>query len=180
LSNSNPDHNSKKVGTGMMVLAWLLVMGLLTYLFDGWLGQQQNPNQQVSTHISIDGLREVVLQRNQYGHYLANGKINNQNVVFLLDTGATMVAIPTALAQRLQLQVGTAQPINTANGISLAYNTRLKQVSISDISLTDIPAVISPGLGGEQALLGMSFLKHIEFSQRNDSLILRQNSPYAQ
>ena len=161
----------------MIVLMWLLVMGLLTYLFDDWLEQQINPNQEIITRTGLNDWREVVLQRNKYGHYLATGKINGQHVVFLLDTGATTVAIPMALAQRLRLQAGSPQTINTANGVSLAYTTQLAHVSIGVISITDVPATISPGLGGEQVLLGMSFLKHIDFSQRDDILILRQTTP---
>ncbi len=161
----------------MIVLMWLLVMGLLTYLFDDWLEQQTNPNQEIITRTGLNDWREVVLQRNKYGHYLATGKINDQDVVFLLDTGATTVAIPMALAQRLRLQAGSPQTINTANGVSLAYATQLANVSIGVINITDVPATISPGLGGEYVLLGMSFLKHINFSQRADILILRQAAP---
>lgn len=123
------------------------------------------------------GFREVSLQRNKYGHYVTSGKINGHEVVFMLDTGATGVAIPAAIAARLNIKRGQRYMTQTANGTAPAYATRLDTVSVGDIEFTNIAAGISPGLQSEQILLGMSFLKHIEFSQRGDTLILRQYLP---
>jgi aspartyl protease family protein len=50
----------------------------------------------------------------------------------------------------------------------------LETVSVGDIELSGVSAGISPGLQGDEVLLGMSFLRHIEFTQRGDTLILKQ------
>lgn len=158
----------------MFVLAWLVFGGLMVLLFSDILDKQHNPNQSVSTRLGEGGSREVVLQRNRYGHYVTDGFINGQSVVFLLDTGATGVAIPAHIAKRLGLVRGRAYQTQTANGTAIAYATQLQSVSVGEIQLNNIRAGISPGLQMDEILLGMSFLKHIEFTQRGDTLILRQ------
>jgi len=94
-------------------------------------------------------------------------------VVFLLDTGATFVAVPQQLASQLQLKKGHAISISTANGRSKGYITRLKTLSIGQIQLYNIKAIITPNL--EEILLGMSALKQLEFTQRANELTIRQN-----
>lgn len=163
----------QRVGKGMMYAAWLVALGLLTWSFQGWLTEQDNPNRQVESSVSDDAT-EVVLQRNRHGHYQATGQINGEQVQFLLDTGATTVAVPVRLAERLGLGRGPAITISTANGTATAYLTRLDDVRLGDITLHDIAATITPSMGGDDVLLGMSFLKQLEFTQRGDSLTLRQ------
>ena len=119
-------------------------------------------------------MREVALKRNRLGHYVTAGTINGEPVVFLLDTGATGVAVPAELANRLRLRRGRAMVTNTANGPSRSYQTRLNEVGIGDIRLNNVQATIAPGLQMREVLLGMSFLKYIEFTQRGDTLTLRQ------
>ena len=94
----------------------------------------------------------------------------------MLDTGATGVAIGTAVANELGLKRGRRIATRTANGIAASYLTTLDTVSVGGISVRNVDATIAPGLRGEEILLGMSFLKNIEFSQRGDTLILRQYS----
>ena len=116
----------------------------------------------------------VVLQRNRAGHYVTAGEINGQPVTFLLDTGATGVAIPAHLAEKLGIQGGRPVRVQTANGLATSYLTRLDSVSVGDIKLNDVEAGVVPGFTGNQILLGMSFLRHIEFTQRGRTLVLRQ------
>ena len=111
------------MATAMSVLAWLSIMLLLGFYFHNLLGRQQNPNQEVATRAGPGGAREVVLVRNRYGHYVTSGTINDRQVVFLLDTGATGVAIPAQVAARLGLRRGQASQVRTANGIGTAYAT---------------------------------------------------------
>jgi aspartyl protease family protein len=100
--------------------------------------------------------------------------INGQEVTFMLDTGATTVAIPGNVAAGLDLPRGKEFKTQTANGIASSYATRLAHVSIGDIAMSNVAAGVSPGLSTREVLLGMSFLQHIEFTQRGDTLILRQ------
>ena len=164
----------KRMGLAMQVLAWLVFLGLGVFYFSDVLEKQFNPNKTLQTHYTEDGVREVILQRNKYGHYVTSGEINGQPVTFLLDTGATGVAIPESTAKRLNLERGRPYRTQTANGTAVSYATLLDLVAVGDIQLTGVRAGIAPGLQADQILLGMTFLKHIEFSQRGDTLILRQ------
>ena len=92
----------------------------------------------------------------------------------MLDTGATNVAIPAHLADKLNLQRGHRHQVMTANGIAEAFGTRINTLTIGDILLRDIRASINPSMAGNEILLGMSALKQIEFTQRGDQLTLRQ------
>lgn len=166
MSEANPHRRS---GTVMIAIAWLLVMGGGWWYFDGWLGRQNNPNQTVQGNAS----GEVVLERNRDGHYVASGEINGTPVTFLLDTGATDVALPTGLARRLGLRRGAAVMMTTANGQALGYQTRLDSVRLGPILLQDVAASFSDGIDTDTVLLGMSFLKRIDFSQRDGRLVLR-------
>jgi len=116
----------------------------------------------------------VVLIRNRNGHYKFDGEINRHKVTFLVDTGATIMAIPGELQQKLGLKSGPATSVSTANGITTAYLTRLDRLSIGDIELFDVNASIIPGMGVDEILLGMNVLKHFELVQRGNELIIRQ------
>ncbi len=166
--------DTRKLGGGMIAGMWILLLALLTWSFGGWLDGQENPNSRVESRIGADGVREVVLQRNRYGHYVATGTIEGTPVTFMLDTGATDVSVPLGLAASLGLRHGAPIPYETANGKVIGYATRIGEVSLGDIVLRDVRASINPGMEGEVALLGMSFLKHLEFTQRGDTLTLRQ------
>jgi aspartyl protease family protein len=174
---TEPVRQQKRMGLGMMILAWLTLLALGAAYFGDVLQRQINPNQQLETRYADAGVREVVLQRNRFGHYVTSGEINGKPVTFMLDTGATGVAIPDAVARRLGIPRGRAYRTQTANGTAVSYAALLDTVAVGDIVLSDVQAGIAPGMGIEQVLLGMSFLKHIEFTQRGDSLILRQYAP---
>jgi aspartyl protease family protein len=171
---NDPWNEQRRLGLGMQVIAWLLILGLLTWYFTGLIERQHNPNQQVATTVTDGGVREVQLTRNRQGHYVTSGSINGQPVTFLLDTGATGVAIPAHLADALGVPRGRPFVTRTANGNATSYATRLDSVSVGDIQLRDVEAGVASGLRTREVLLGMSFLRHIEFTQRGDTLTLRQ------
>ena len=119
-----------------------------------------------------DGTISVSLDQHISGHYFSKGMINDQPVKFLLDTGATDVAIPESVAKRLGLVYGQKIFIKTANGTSTAYDTRIRTLSLGGIVQHDIQASIATGMEGDQILLGMSFLRHLDFVQRDGVLTL--------
>jgi len=173
-SEPEPDTQHKRLGRGMIYLMWMLVIGMLTLFFNTVLERQHNPNRTAVTQIQADGAREVVLQRNRYGHYVATGLINGEKTVFMLDTGASDVAVPERVAKRLQLKRGPEVLYWTANGRAIAYATVLESVSLGEIVLNDVRASINPNMDGDEVLLGMTFLKYLEFTQQGDRLTLRQ------
>lgn len=158
----------------MLIAGWVLGLALLSFFFSDLLDKQSNPNQHLNAAVSTDGVKEVILQRNRGGHYLATGKINGQAVEFLLDTGASDVSVPQRLARQLGLRRGPAAVYGTANGSITSYLTQIASLNLGGIELHDVRASINPSAEGNTVLLGMSFLKHLEFTQRGDTLIIRQ------
>ena len=74
------------------------------------------------------------------------------------------------------MQPGAPIIISTANGRAKAHRTELNRLQLGDIVLKDVAALIAPGMGGDEVLLGMSALKQLEFTQRDGSLMLRQST----
>ena len=171
--NKPPRDFFSRTGTTMMVAAWLIFLAILFGVFDHLDSQRNNPNQNIVT--TIDGeTKEIVLIRNAYGHYVTNGLINNIDVVFLLDTGATEVAIPEGVAKKIGLLKGRRFTVKTANGNANAYRTHLDSASIGDISRYNLNATILTNMQGNEVLLGMNFLKHFEILQKGKTLTIRQ------
>ena len=168
--------DTKRFGAGMFVAAWVLLLGILTVHFSGWLDARDDPNRSVTGAISELGVREVRLSQNRAGHYVATGRINGSPVRFVLDTGATTVAIPSRVAERLGLRAGRPQLARTANGTITTYDARLDEVSLGTIRLRNVRADINPHMEGEEILLGMSFLRSLELVQRDGTLTLRQHA----
>ena len=125
----------QRMGLLMQALAWIVFMALVGLYFSDLLERQHNPNQSVETRYLDAGVREVILKRSRSGHYITSGTINGEPVTFMLDTGATGIAIPAAVARRLGLARGRRLIIQTANGTASAYATRLQHVGVGEIGL---------------------------------------------
>ena len=164
----NPHSGGGKI---MLAIAWLLIMGGAYWFFSGWEAREANPN---TARVLSQQQGDLTLARNRDGHYVAAGEINGRRVTFLLDTGATWVALPLALGRELGLKRGAAVTLQTANGAAVGYQTRLDSVRLGPLEMRDVGAVMSDGLDADTVLLGMSFLKRVEFTQRDGKLILRQ------
>ena len=163
----------QRLGRWMMVLAWAAGLLLATHFFGQWQDAREMPNPApVSLHAS--GYIEVRLLGDPLGHFRARGSINGTPVVFLLDTGATDVAVPESLVEALNLPRGAAMELHTANGRATGYRTHLARLQLGDIVLTNVRALIAPGMVNDQVLLGMSALRQLEFTQRDGTLLLRQ------
>ena len=153
----------------MLAIGWLLIIGIVWWAVDDWGKREANPNQAPA----VGPAGEVVLQRNRAGHYLANGEVNGTRVTFLLDTGATYIALPSQLARELRLKLGPPITLQTAAGAATGYPTRLDSVRLAGIEMRDMAAVVAEGLESGQVLLGMNFLKRLEMTQRGEQLVLR-------
>ena len=163
----NPHRRGGKI---MLTIAWLLIMGGVYWFFSDWEAKQSNPNTARLLNLQQG---ELTLTRNRAGHYVAAGEINGRQVTFLLDTGATWVALPTGLARELGLKRGAAVTLQTANGSAVGYQTRLDRVRLGPIEMRDVGALVADGMDADTVLLGMNFLKRVEFTQRGEQLILR-------
>ncbi|HXT09503.1 MAG TPA: TIGR02281 family clan AA aspartic protease [Roseiarcus sp.] len=124
-----------------------------------------------------DGFGEKSIAADAGGQYSLDVLIGGQNVHMMVDTGATMVVISAAVADRLGLspEAGRKWRVHTANGDSIATEALLPSVDLGTIYMKDVPALIAPRDAGEVNLLGASFLKRLAgVESRNGVLVLRQ------
>jgi aspartyl protease family protein len=167
--NESSHNPHRPLGRGMAFVASLLVLGMFYLYFENSLQARNNPNRD----LQVAPGTELVLKRSGDGHYVFPGTINDRPVTFLLDTGATLVSVPADLADELRLDAGAHQRSITANGTVATRATRIDALAFGPFVLRGVPASLNPGMAGDQVLLGMSVLKHLEFTQRGDTLVLR-------
>ena len=119
-------------------------------------------------------LQSVTLASDGNGHFTAEGQVNGARVRFLVDTGATLVTLPAAEAQRVGIDYRRGQQTvsQTANGRVLVYRVRLESVSVGPMTLTSVDAVVHESPGLDVALLGMSFLNRTEMRREGENLTL--------
>jgi aspartyl protease family protein len=118
----------------------------------------------------------VSLTADLRGHFIAAGQVNRVPVEFVVDTGATYVALPAAVAKRLSIDYhkGEQTFMNTANGTTVAYRVRLDTVRVGDITLHGVDAIVIDGEGLTSPLLGMSFLNRMNMKREGDVMTLTQ------
>jgi len=115
----------------------------------------------------------VTLAADSRGHFVSDGSINGQMLRFLVDTGATTIALPAADAARIGINYrsGAVVRTRTASGESSAYRVTFASVRLGDIELTNVEGiVIEDGL--DIALLGMSFLSRLDMRQEGRTMTL--------
>jgi aspartyl protease family protein len=115
----------------------------------------------------------VTLAQDGRGHFRADAQVNGSHIRFMVDTGATLISIPMNEAQRLGISYAKGNPgtMVLADGRRVsAYRVTLESVSIGDITLYNVDAVVTPGSG--EPLLGMSFLSRTEMRNDGQSLVL--------
>ena len=118
---------------------------------------------------------KIVLNASSGGHFLTLGAINGRAVQFMVDTGATSIAMGTAEAERLGIDYRKGQLArgNTANGQVTVYQVKLASVRVGDVEVYDVDAAILPSHGGS-VLLGNSFLSRFQMTKLNDQLVLER------
>jgi aspartyl protease family protein len=120
------------------------------------------------------GGNKIVLPMGSGGHFMANGTINGRAVQFMVDTGATSVAIGTSDAQRMGIDYEKGQRINmgTANGVAQGWRVKLNSVRVGDVEVFDVDAVVGPNM--PFALLGNSFLSRFTMNRSSDTMVLER------
>ncbi len=121
---------------------------------------------------SIDR-QSTVLAADGRGHFIAEGSINSKPVRFVVDTGATVVALPASEAVRLGIDYrkGRLGSTKTAGGVVPVYRLTFDKVKVGDIELQAVEGlVIEHGL--DIALLGMSFLSRVEMKNEGQTMTL--------
>lgn len=119
--------------------------------------------------------QQLVIARGRGGHYWVNGSVNGSSVPFLLDTGASSVALNEVQARRLGIDfknAGRPMQVTTASGIERGWQVTLRSVKAGAIEVLGVEAVVLEGDYPADALLGMSFLNRIGWRQEQDTLVL--------
>ena len=94
---------------------------------------------------STDGYREKTLSPDSAGEYWVEGLVEGASVRFLVDTGATYVSLSSDMAARAGVRPDSSAPqarMQTANGMSDAYQVTLKNISLGSMYMSDVPAVV--------------------------------------
>jgi aspartyl protease family protein len=126
----------------------------------------------VTSDANSAGGQEVVMTANGDGHFIAEGRINGNAVTFMVDTGATVVSISQADADRMGINYKNAPTgfANTANGRVPVRSVILNAVRVGEVELSNVEAIIIPSQM-QHVLLGNSFLNR--FSMRRDNETMR-------
>lgn len=133
-------------------------------------------SQHIAAHFSAASQAEVQIPKGLGGHYFTAGSINGYPVAFMVDTGATDIAMNMHQARRLGLDLKRGQPgkSNTAGGIVDTLQVVLAKVSVGSIIAHNIAATVVLGDHPTQILLGNSFLSKVEISEQSGVMMLRK------
>lgn len=166
------------------LMIWVvMILGLAT----GWLYQDQAkemvlrvagglaPGRPVT--VSDENGQAVLIRKSLNGHFEAAGQVNGEPVSFLIDTGATSIALSHDDALRIGFtddDLSYTLIINTANGQARAAPVRLQTVTVGTVVRTNLRAMVAEPERLDQSLLGMNFISSLTaFEMRRDEVILR-------
>lgn len=115
----------------------------------------------------------IVIAESGGGHFMTDGQINGRAVQFMVDTGATSIAMSVQDAERAGIAYKTGQPVrmSTANGTTEGYRITLNSVRVGDVEVFDVVAVVIPQ-PMPFLLLGNSFLSRFQMKRENNLLTL--------
>lgn len=122
------------------------------------------------------GGNKVVLNSDGRGHFFADGRINNRQARFMVDTGATTIAMGSAEADRLGITYKNGRPVrmNTANGQAQGWLVKLNEVRVGQVTVYEVEAVVTqqemPAI-----LLGNSFLNRFDMQRSGQQMTLTKH-----
>lgn len=128
--------------------------------------------------VGQSGLRSVSIPRDARGHFQTEGRIDGQRIGFMVDTGASVIALNEKSAARFGLRPSRADynaTVTTANGTLKAARAKLPMVQVGDITVRDVDAMVLPDEALSENLLGLSFLSKLKrFEYSNGQMVLEQ------
>ena len=163
--NAHSTRSLLRWGTLGILAFWLVVMAGLYVAMD----YVRQPRAAV---VAADGA--LVIPRGSDGHFRVAGSINGQPVRFMVDTGASLIAVTDALAQRAGLVGGQVTQFRTANGVRQGRVVVAQSVAVGPLVVSGLR--VGTGYTGEaagDALLGQNFLQHFDVQMQRDRMLLR-------
>jgi len=126
---------------------------------------------------SSSSARNVVLTRGPHGHFQVDARVDGRRIEFLVDTGASHIALRQSEAGRLGIYPRASDftvRVSTANGMTKAAPVELRTVEVGDIIVRNVPAIVHSDEGLSVNLLGMSFLSRVRWTHERGKLVLEQ------
>lgn len=124
------------------------------------------------------GVRTLNIPRDRRGHFATEGRIEGQRIGFMVDTGASVVALNETSAARFGLRPSRGEynaTVSTANGTIKAARTRIAMLDIGGLVVRDVDAMVLPDEALSENLLGLSFLSRLKrFEYANGQMVLEQ------
>jgi len=136
------------------------------------------PRKASAETVAQAGIRSLSIPRDARGHFQTDGRIEGQRVAFMVDTGASLVALNEKSAARFGLRPSRGDynaTVTTANGTIKAARTRLAMIEIGGLVVRDVDAMVLPDEALSENLLGLSFLSKLKrFEYANGKMVLEQ------
>jgi aspartyl protease family protein len=124
------------------------------------------------------GIRSLSIPRDSRGHFETEGRIDGQRIGFMVDTGASMIALNETSAAKFGLRPSRGDynaTVTTANGAIKAARTRIAMVDVGGLVVRDVEAMVLPDEALSENLLGLSFLSKLKrFEYANGKMVLEQ------
>jgi aspartyl protease family protein len=124
------------------------------------------------------GIRSLSIARDARGHFQTEGRIEGQRIDFMVDTGASVIALNEKSAARFGLRPSRADynaTVTTANGTLKAARARIAVVQVGELTVRDVDAMVLPDEALSENLLGLSFLSKLKrFEYANGKMVLEQ------
>lgn len=127
---------------------------------------------------SQTGYRSLSIPRDSRGHFQTDGRVDGQRIGFMVDTGASLVALNETSAARFGLRPSRGDyntTVTTANGTVKAARSRLAMLDVGGLIVRDVDAMVLPDAALSENLLGLSFLSRLKrFEYANGQMVLEQ------
>ena len=137
-----------------------------------------SPKKLPAETVAQAGGRSLSIPRDARGHFQTDGRIDGQRINFMVDTGASLVALNEKSAARFGLRPSRSDynaTVTTANGTIKAARTRLAMIELGGLVVRDVDAMVLPDEALSENLLGLSFLSKLKrFEYANGRLVLEQ------
>lgn len=129
----------------------------------------------IGAHYATPERTAVHIASDRGGHYVTPGRINNRPVTFMVDTGATTIAMNSQVARQLRIdyQKGRVHKAQTASGVVSAYGVTLDSVAVGSLILRNVEASVLEGAYPGQILLGNTYLSRVDMQVNNGVLVLQ-------